>query len=499
MQKNPDRLHDLAVIGGGINGAGIAADAAGRGLSVFLCEMHDLAAHTSSASSKLIHGGLRYLEHYEFRLVREALAEREVLLAKAPHIVRPLHFILPHRPHLRPAWMIRAGLFLYDHLGKRERLPASRSLVFGANSPLRPEIARGFEYADCWVDDSRLVVLNAIAAAEAGARIATRTRCLSAERHSDHWQLQLELADGRRENLRARALVNASGPWVASFIRDSLQQKPAYGIRLIQGSHLIVPRLHDGEQAYILQNEDRRIVFVIPYLERFSLIGTTDREYRGDPASPQISGEEIDYLLQVVNAHFRRQLVRGDILHSFSGVRPLCDDESDDPSAVTRDYTLELSGEPGQPPLLSVFGGKLTTYRRLAEAALDQLKPWFPDMGAPWTAGTPLPGGENLLECRQLVAELLHSAPWLPPGVARRWAHTYGSRSWRLLEGCEQRADLGEDFGCGLFRVEVDYLCREEWARSAADILWRRTKLGLFLSSAEQAHLRSCLEPDLAC
>ncbi|SDU15197.1 homodimeric glycerol 3-phosphate dehydrogenase (quinone) [Pseudomonas pohangensis] len=487
-------VYDIAVIGGGINGAGIAADAAGRGLSVFLCEMHDLAAHTSSASSKLIHGGLRYLEHYEFRLVREALAEREVLLAKAPHIVRPLQFILPHRPHLRPAWMIRAGLFLYDHLGKREKLPASRSLVFGADSPLKAEITRGFEYADCWVDDARLVVLNALAAHELGARIATRTRCLGAQRLDGHWQLQLQHADGRNETLRARALVNASGPWVAGFIQQGLQEKPPYGVRLIQGSHLIVPRLHDGEQAYILQNEDRRIVFVIPYLERFSMIGTTDREYHGDPASVAITDGEIDYLLNVVNAHFRRPVQRSDILHSFSGVRPLCDDESDDPSAVTRDYTLALSGKSDEAPLLSVFGGKLTTYRKLAEAALEQLQPWFPDMADCWTEHASLPGGEKMDSPDQLARHLTRHSPWLPAPLARRWAHSYGSRSGQLMEGVAKLEQLGEHFGSDLYQREVDYLCRVEWAQTAEDILWRRSKLGLFLDTGQQARLQDYLD-----
>lgn len=366
-------VYDVAVVGGGINGVGIAADAAGRGLSVFLCEQHDLAQHTSSASSKLIHGGLRYLEHYEFRLVREALAEREVLLAKAPHIVKPLRFVLPHRPHLRPAWMIRAGLFLYDHLGKREKLPASRGLRFTGSSPLKAEIRRGFEYSDCAVDDARLVVLNAISAREHGAHVHTRTRCVSARRSKGLWHLHLERSDGSLYSIRARALVNAAGPWVARFIQDDLKQKSPYGIRLIQGSHIIVPKLYEGEHAYILQNEDRRIVFAIPYLDRFTMIGTTDREYQGDPAKVAISEEETAYLLQVVNAHFKQQLAAADILHSFAGVRPLCDDESDEPSAITRDYTLSLSAGNGEPPLLSVFGGKLTTYRKLAESALTQL------------------------------------------------------------------------------------------------------------------------------
>ncbi|NNN25566.1 glycerol-3-phosphate dehydrogenase [Pseudomonas nitroreducens] len=490
-------VYDLAVVGGGINGAGIAADAAGRGLSVFLCEQHDLAAHTSSASSKLIHGGLRYLEHHEFRLVREALAEREVLLAKAPHIVHPLRFVLPHRPHLRPAWMIRAGLFLYDHLGKREKLPASRSVRFGIDSPLKAEITRGFEYSDCSVDDARLVVLNAMAARENGAHIHPHTRCVSARRSKGLWHLHLERRDGSLYSIRARALVNAAGPWVDRFLREELRQKPPYGIRLIQGSHLIVPRLYDGEHAYILQNEDRRIVFAIPYLRQFTLIGTTDREYQGDPAQISISEAETDYLLNVVNAHFKRQLSRQDILRSFSGVRPLCDDESDDPSAVTRDYTLALDNTPGEAPLLSVFGGKLTTYRKLAEAALEQLAPHFAGvMKASWTASSPLPGGEAMTTVEDLAIQLMERLRQLDPALARRWASTYGSRIWKLLDGAHNLSELGEHLGAGLYAREVEYLVREEWARDADDILWRRTKLGLFLNAQQQHQLQRYLTPE---
>lgn len=487
-------VYDLAVVGGGINGVGIAADAAGRGLSVFLCEKDDLAQHTSSASSKLIHGGLRYLEHYEFRLVREALAEREVLLAKAPHIVKPMRFVLPHRPHLRPAWMIRAGLFLYDNLGKRQRLKASRGLRFDATSPLKAEIARGFEYADCWVDDARLVVLNAMAAREHGAHLHTRTRCLSARRSKDLWDIELERADGSRYAIRARALVNAAGPWVARFIKEDLKQRSPYGIRLIQGSHIVVPRLYDGTHAYILQNEDRRIVFAIPYLDRYTLIGTTDREYQGDPAQVRISDEEIDYLLAVVNAHFTRPLDRSQILHTFSGVRPLCDDESDEPSAITRDYTLSTSGEAGEAPLLSVFGGKLTTYRKLAESAMALLAPHFPRLGASWTAATPLPGGEDMDDPQALAARLQARNPWLPAALASRWSTTYGSRAWTLLEGANSLDDLGQDFGAGLHAREVDYLRREEWARELDDILWRRTKLGLELSPSQRDALAQYLK-----
>ncbi|MDN4545790.1 glycerol-3-phosphate dehydrogenase [Pseudomonas sp. C32] len=486
-------VYDIAVIGGGINGVGIAADAAGRGLSVFLCEKDDLASHTSSASSKLIHGGLRYLEHYEFRLVREALAEREVLLAKAPHIVKQMRFVLPHRPHLRPAWMIRAGLFLYDNLGKREQLQGSKSLKFGPDSALKSEITKGFEYSDCWVDDARLVVLNAMAAREKGAHVHTQTRCVSARRVKGLWHLHLERADGSLFSIRAKALVNAAGPWVAKFIRDDLKMESPYGIRLIQGSHLIVPKLYEGEHAHILQNEDQRIVFTIPYLNHFTLIGTTDREYTGDPAKVAITDGETDYLLNVVNAHFKKQIGRDDILHSYSGVRPLCNDESDNPSAVTRDYTLALSGAGEEAPLLSVFGGKLTTYRKLAESALAQLAPYFKHIQPSWTASATLPGGEDMTTPQALSSRIRDQFDWVPSEIARRWATTYGSRTWRMLEGVESLRDLGEHIGSGLYTREVDYLCSEEWATTAHDILWRRSKLGLFTTAEEQEKLKDYL------
>ena len=487
-------VYDIAVIGGGINGVGIAADASGRGLSVFLCEKDDLASHTSSASSKLIHGGLRYLEHYEFRLVREALAEREVLLEKAPHIVKPMRFVLPHRPHLRPAWMIRAGLFLYDHLGKREKLPASKNLRFGADSPLNSSITRGFEYSDCWVDDARLVVLNAMAAREKGAHIHTQTRCLSARRSGGLWHLNMERADGSLFSIRAKALVNAAGPWVAKFIREDLKLESQYGIRLIQGSHLIVPKLYEGENAFILQNEDQRIVFAIPYLERFTIIGTTDREYTGDPAKVAITEGETDYLLKIVNEHFKKQLSRDDIIRSYSGVRPLCNDESDNPSAITRDYTLSLSGSAEEAPILSVFGGKLTTYRKLAESAMQQLAPFFTQMKPSWTAKASLPGGEKMTTPAALAAELQQRCNWLSADIANRWAITYGSRSWRIVEGVQGVADMGEYLGGGLYSREVDYLCSEEWATKAEDILWRRTKLGLFTTAEEQQNVQAYLD-----
>ncbi|APE32039.1 glycerol-3-phosphate dehydrogenase [Halomonas aestuarii] len=492
MSNKPDEVLDLFVIGGGINGAGIANDAAGRGLSVGLCEQGDLAGATSSASSKLIHGGLRYLEHHEFRLVREALREREVLLAKAPHIIWPLRFILPHQPHLRPAWMLRAGLFLYDHLGKRRKLPGSRGIRLDARQGLAPGITRGFEYSDCWVDDARLVVLNAVQARDHGAEILVRSRCTDAQERDGVWELTLEdLDDGRLMTRRCRTLVNAAGPWVEGVVRGQAHRHSRYGVRLIQGSHLIVPRLNHDDRAYILQNTDGRIVFVLPYEEEFSLVGTTDRRFEGDPSRIEASQEEIDYLLSVVNAHFRTQLSREAVIRTFSGVRPLCDDESTDPSAMTRDYTLDLDTRGA--PLLSVFGGKITTYRKLAEAALDALSPHLPDMRPPWTAETPLPGGE-IGDQAAFEARLLEEYPFLDTQQARRFARTYGALCREFLDGRDSQASLGQAFGAGLTAAEVDYLVEQEWARSAEDILWRRTKLALRLTAGQQGQLADYLQ-----
>ena len=475
-----EKIYDLAIIGGGINGVGIAVDAAGRGLSVFLCEQDDLASHTSSASSKLIHGGLRYLEHKEFRLVREALAEREVLLTKAPHIIRPMRFIMPHRPHLRPAWLIRTGLFFYDHLGKRKKLPGSNSVYFKADSPLNAAITQGFEYSDCAVDDARLVVLNAVQAREKGAEVLTRTRCISAYRQNKIWVVNLQSGQRGNYQIKAKALVNAAGPWVAKFIREDLQLQSPYGIRLIQGSHIIVPKLFEGDKAFIMQNDDRRIVFAIPYLDEYTLIGTTDREYSGDPALVEITAAEIDYLLGVSNAHFKKQLEPQDIITTFAGVRPLCDDESDNPSTITRDYTLVLSKlQAGEAPLLSVFGGKLTTYRKLAESALLQLKPFFPHMQGKWTAHHSLPGGEQMSSVEELAEKIQDQLKDVPVSLAKRWAAAYGSRIWKILGDAHSVTELGQHFGYFLFAKEVDYLVDQEWAMLSEDILKRRTKLYL--------------------
>ena len=496
MQTSPqtnEKIYDLAVIGGGINGVGIAADASGRGLSVFLCEKDDLASHTSSASSKLIHGGLRYLEHKEFRLVREALAEREVLLAKAPHIIRPMRFIMPHRPHLRPAWLIRTGLFFYDHLGKREKLLGSNNVYFKEDSPLNSAITRGFEYSDCAVDDARLVVLNAMHAREKGADIVTRTRCLSARRDGQYWIVDLENEHGQFQ-IKAKALVNAAGPWVAQFIKQDLELKSPYGIRLIQGSHIIVPKLYEGDKAFIMQNDDRRIVFAIPYLDQYTMIGTTDREYQGDPAQVQITQAETDYLLEVSNAHFKKQLTQADVIWTFAGVRPLCDDESDNPSAITRDYTLALSQENDeQAPLLSVFGGKLTTYRKLAESAMQQLKAFFPEMKGSWTATEALPGGENMESVEQLMREIHAQVTDASEALVKRWASAYGSRIWNILGEKSSVEQLGQHFGQGLYAREVDYLCTAEWVTTSQDVLWRRSKLGLSFTQKETETLDAYL------
>lgn len=499
-------VYDLVVVGGGINGTGIALDASGRGLSVALCEQADLASATSSASTKLIHGGLRYLEHYEFRLVREALAEREVLLATAPHLIRPLRFVLPHRPHLRPAWMIRVGLFLYDHLSSRNKLAGSlgRKLDPSASdNPLNESIRRAFEYSDCQVDDARLVVSNALGAEERGARIMVRTRCVGAARENGLWRVGLEdLLSGRRFDLLARGLVNAAGPWAQKLVERQLRAKSPRNVRLIKGSHFVTRRLYGGEQAYILQNEDQRVVFVIPYDRDFTLVGTTDKVYEGDPARVSMDAEEEQYLLDAFNRHFKPQLRREDILWRYSAVRPLCDDESASPSAMTRDYTLEVSAdEQGKAPVLHVFGGKLTTYRRLAEAALQALADYFPEMTGRWTRTATLPGGDigsdSFADWR---ANLATQYDWLPSDIAARLGNAYGTRVHSLLQHCQAVADLGAHFGAGLYQREVEFLIAHEWARTAEDVVWRRSKLGLRLTAEQiQALDRFVREKVRAC
>jgi glycerol-3-phosphate dehydrogenase len=487
---------DLFVVGGGINGAGIACDAQGRGLKTGLCEKNDFASATSSASTKLIHGGLRYLEQYEFRLVRESLQEREVLLAKAPHLARPLRFVLPHEPHLRPRWMLRLGLFLYDHLDWHMTLPKSESVDF-RSSPfakgLKPEFAKGFVYSDAWVDDARFVIANLKSARQMGAAIYARHRCVSARRSDDGklWRIELSAPDGTIKALSARALVNATGAWVKNFLDDEAKVPTSKRVRLVKGSHIVVPRLHDGEHAYILQNRDNRIAFVVPYEREFSLIGTTDIEV-AEGERPVCTPEEIAYLCDLVNHYMAKKVSPSDVVWTYSGVRPLFDDGDDDPSAVTRDYTLEIDSAGGSAPVLSVFGGKITTYRRLAEHAMADLKPFLPSMAGPWTADKALVDGE-LADAPtvdeafdRFVDGVCQLKPALPRGLVRVLARRHGTGLDELLEGVRQEADLGRHFGGCLYEREVRYLAKEEWAADAEDVLWRRTKEGLHLDPGQR-------------
>ena len=487
--------YDLLIVGGGINGTGVARDAAGRGLKVLLCEQDDLASHTSSASTKLIHGGLRYLEEFHFSLVRKALQEREVLLGAAPHIMRPLQFIMPHAAHLRPAWMIRAGLLLYDHLAARARLAGSASVDLRthiAGEPLKAGYRRGFLYSDGQTDDARLVVLNALDARSRGATILTRTRC---ERLSPRGALWSATLGGGRESrvIEARAVVNATGPWVGRFLAEATPVRASRQVRLVKGSHIVVPRLFAHRFAYIFQNEDRRIVFAIPYEHDFTLLGTTDVDYHTDPGAVRIDAGEVSYLCTLANRYFRQQLSPADVVWSYSGVRPLLADESTDPMRVTRDYALELDRQPL--PLLSVFGGKITTYRRLAEDAVNRLTAALGVRARPWTAGAKLPGGDLPQGSLAVFLRTLERRyPWLPARMRRRYAHAYGTRLERLLGTAGTLADLGSELLPQLYEREVEYLCREEFARTAQDILWRRTKLGLHLLNVDTGPLERWLE-----
>jgi glycerol-3-phosphate dehydrogenase len=486
---------DVLVVGGGINGAGIARDAAGRGLCVVLCEKDDLAAHTSSASSKLIHGGLRYLEHYAFGLVRKALLEREVLLRSAPHIMWPLRFVMPHDRGQRPAWMIRLGLYLYDSLARREFLPGSQAIALRADPagrPLKPAFTRGFAYADGWVDDARLVVLAAMDAVEHGARVFTRTSCTSLQREADHWRASLTQADGSVIAVRARSLVNAAGPWAGL-----LAGVPhAHALRLIKGSHIVVPRLSDHPDAYIFQHPDGRIVFAIPYEGAFTLIGTTDLDFQGDLDQVAISAEEVAYLCALSNRYFARAISPADVVWSYSGVRPIVQDGQGKAAAATRDFLLEHNTDGA--PLLTVLGGKITTFRKLAEQAVDWLCPVLGQDVASWTADACLPGGDlfgekpskrGVLEFEHWLDRLQQDFPWLPSALARRYGRAYGTRTRCMLSGCTGLEALGEQIVPGLYAREARYLMEHEFARCAADILWRRSKLGLHLPADSAAVL----------
>jgi D-erythritol 1-phosphate dehydrogenase len=480
--------YDLLVIGGGINGAGIARDAAGRGLSTLLVERSDLAAATSSASSKLIHGGLRYLEHYEFKLVHEALAEREIVLRIAGHLAWPARFVMPHVPELRPRWMIRIGLFLYDHLARRSFLPGSHGVRLDAppySSGLRPELKHGFIYSDCRVDDARLVIANALDARQRGARVLTQTACQSGRRVDGRWHVQLSSG----EEVEAKAIVNAAGPWVKRVLNDTLGQPSTDSVRLVRGSHILVPKLYEGDHAFILQNDDRRVVFMIPYGDLHTLVGTTDVPQE-QSESAQATFAEVDYLCRAVNRYLAKPVHPGDAVWRFAGVRPLYDDGSNDPSAVTRDYTLRVDDDRGAAPVLSVFGGKITTYRHLAEIVMQRLAPYFPGLKPAWTAGTALPGSDFGNRPRVEARDAFFTRhPGIPTTTLRAIFRRHGMRADEVVGD----GKLGEDFGAGLSERELRYFVEQEWAHTSEDVLWRRTKCGLLMSDAQRERVRAVL------
>jgi glycerol-3-phosphate dehydrogenase len=499
-------IYDLAVIGGGINGAGIARDAAGRGAKVILLERGDLARGTSSASTKLIHGGLRYLEHYEFALVRESLIERERLWAIAPHIIWPLRFILPHQKGIRPAWLVRLGLFLYDHIGGRKLLPATRTVNLKtepAGKPLRPEFVKAFEYSDCWVDDARLVVLNAMDATEHNADIRTRSEVTHLERRDGLWHIQIS----GQKPIVARAVANAAGPAVLDLLaRTSGHDRPSGGtIRLVRGSHIVVRKMFDTPQAYFCQNPDGRIFFAIPYEDDFTLIGTTDADHKGSLDDIHATAEEIDYICASAAAYFKQTITAANVLYSFAGVRPLVDDGSGKPETASRGYHFELDVDADETaPILSVFGGKITTYRHLAESAVERLAKHLAVLkGESWTLRQPLPGGDFPIDGIERLTQDVQSAyPYVPEFLVHRWVRSYGTLIHSILSGAGlsasgSLADLGTDFGHGLYAVEVNYLISREWARSAEDILWRRSKLGLRFAEAETQKLEDYVHATL--
>ncbi len=492
-------MYDIAVIGGGVNGCGIARDAVGRGLKVLLVEKGDLASGTSSASTKLVHGGLRYLEHFEFRLVRESLIEREVLLGMAPHIIWPLRFVLPHHRGLRPAWLIRLGLFLYDHLGGRKLLPPCRTLDLGndvAGECLKDTYRTAFEYSDCWVDDARLVILNARDAADRGADVRVRCEAMAAVREQGCWQVTLkDQAGGALSQVSCRALVNATGPSVVDVLANRIGGNRRAGVRLVKGSHIVVPKLFAHDRAYIFQNADGRIVFAIPYEGEFTLIGTTDVDVTASSEPLSISAEEVDYLCAAVSDYLRRPVVPEDVVWSYSGVRPLFDDGSASAQEITRDYVLDFDAPPGAAALLNVFGGKITTYRCLSQEAVDRLSDHLGAGGAAWTRGSSLPGGDVPAGGSTALAdELMQQVAGLDEATAQRLARTYGTRARTWLQGATGLADLGHQFGAGLCEREAAYLVEREWARSADDICWRRTKLGLRMNQTEMARLEAWVQ-----
>jgi glycerol-3-phosphate dehydrogenase len=486
-------LVDIFVIGGGINGTGIARDAVGRGYSAMLAEMNDLASGTSSAATKLVHGGLRYLEHYEFRLVHESLAEREVLWAAAPHIIKPLRFVLPHHKGLRPAMVLRAGLAMYDYMGGRRLLPPTKTLNLTTHEtgrPLKPGYRTGFEYSDCWVDDARFVVLNARDAADKGAVIRTRTKVTSARREDGHWIIEMQDAASGMETVRARLVVNAAGPWVDEVIGGAMGHTGAHNVRLVKGSHIVVSKLYDHDRCYIFQNSDGRIIFAIPYEGDFTLIGTTDEDYHGDPKDVAISDLEADYLCAAASEYFRNPVTREQIVWTYSGVRPLFDDGASAAQEATRDYVLKVDGSAAEGAAVNVFGGKLTTSRRLAEAVLEKIEGVLGKRGAPWTRTARLPGGEfEPLAFDAEARRLAKDYPELPSGMMHRFCRLYGTKARDVLGDGRDIAALGQHFGADLYAREVDYLIEVEWARTAQDVLWRRTKLGLRVSAGDVAAL----------
>ncbi len=493
MVRSMTQEVDLFIIGGGINGCGIARDAVGRGYSVALCEMRDLASGTSSGSTKLVHGGLRYLEHYEFRLVREALSEREILWEMAPHIIWPLRFVLPHHKELRPSWLLRLGLFIYDHIGGRKKLPGTKTLDLRSNqagAPIRDEFVKGFEYSDCWVDDARLVVLNAQDARDKGADIMTRTKCVSAVREGSNWVVTTEDQHSKEQKVfKAKMLINAGGPWVDQVINQSLTETGAgnsKNVRLVQGSHIVVPKMFDHDRCYIFQNADDRIIFAIPYEQDFTLIGTTDQDFKGDLQEFGITDAETEYLCNAASEYFNKPVAVEDVSWTYSGVRPLYDDGASKAQEATRDYVLREEGEDGQAKLINIFGGKITTYRRLAESALEKIETSLGKKGARWTAGSTLPGGDFPADgTHRLALQIMERYPFLADKTVARFVRSYGTSSFKMLGNAKSLSDLGQNFGADLTEAEVKYLMLSEWAEEASDVVWRRSKLGLRLNEEQ--------------